>query len=337
VLCAAALLAGFTAGSRRVSTPLVEEAWRDYASDGHVAAAPAVQQPPAQAAAVVPPAPPPSLEAPPPVAIAPAAPAAAAPAPVAAAPVEVSPAPAPVEPASAPPAPAPEPVFAARPEPPPPPAPPVRPPAAITPPPPPRAARPAPPARSPLGIPVAAALVALLAVGLSLVSLHQDGNGLDGDDGPGIAAAAPAIAGPVSATAAEPPAAEAAPDVDSPLSSAEAAALIDDFRAAYEARDVERLLGLFAADASENGRRGLEAIGAAYRTSLPSFTEVRYSMPRFSVEPRGPRADVRAPFVISYRKTGGASGEVRGQAEWQVERRHGQPRIVALNYRLDAN
>jgi len=29
------------------------------------------------------------------------------------------------------------------------------------------------------------------------------------------------------------------------------------------------------------------------------------------------------------------SGEVRGQAEWALERRDGRARIVALSYRLD--
>jgi general secretion pathway protein A len=177
--------------------------------------------------------------------------------------------------------------------------------------------------RAPLGIPVAAALVAILAVGLSLVSLRQDTGDADDD----------ASAGPPAATAAERP--EAAAPADSPLTAAEAASLIDEFRSAYEARDVDRLLALFTADASENGRRGLDAIGAAYRASLPGFSEVRYAMPRFSVEPHGARAAVRAPFVISYRKQTGASGEVRGQAEWELERREGHPRIVALNYRLE--
>jgi hypothetical protein len=112
--------------------------------------------------------------------------------------------------------------------------------------------------------------------------------------------------------------------------------VIDEFRTAYEARDVDRLLQLFSTDASQNGVRGLDAIGSSYRESLPALNDVHYTMASFSVEPRGQRADVRAPFVITYRTATGASGEIRGHAEWELERRDGRTAIVALNYRLDS-
>jgi hypothetical protein len=122
---------------------------------------------------------------------------------------------------------------------------------------------------------------------------------------------------------------------DGVVSATEAAEAVEEFRSAYEARDVRRLLGLFAADAAENGRRGLDAIGAAYQESLPNLNAVRYTLDALSVETRGPAAQVRAPFVIAYRQPNGGEGLVRGEAEWQLERRGGRPLIVALNYRLD--
>src|SRR5438093_974525 len=133
----------------------------------------------------------------------------------------------------------------------------------------------------------------------------------------------------------EPPAPTPAPFVETPAAAAEAAALVEAFRAAYEARDVDRLVELFSDDADENGVRGLDAIAANYRATLPTLSQVRYSMPSLAVKGGGPRAAVLAPFFISYRNAEGVSGEVRGQAEWALERRDGRPRIVALSYRLD--
>jgi hypothetical protein len=190
-------------------------------------------------------------------------------------------------------------------------------------------------------------MVAIVAVTLSVFSVREEWLDLDVMDGDRVVAAAPpasrGLAAAIEATAAEPPPApsEAAEESAAPapsdatVSSGEAAALIDEFRAAYEARDVERLVQLFAADASENGVRGVEAIASSYRLRFPRFSEVRYAMPRFSIEAQGARVDVRGPFVITYRETAGASGEIRGQAEWELERRAGRARIVALNYRLD--
>jgi general secretion pathway protein A len=146
----------------------------------------------------------------------------------------------------------------------------------------------------------------------------------------------PAAVEPVAAAAEKSPApADPVPVNDGALSSIEVATVIEQFRAAYEARDAERLLGLFAPDAAENGRRGLDAIGAQYRDRLGALEQVRYSVPSMAVEARGLRADARTPFVITYTQRGGATGEVRGQAEWEIERRDGRARIIQLNYRLD--
>ena len=318
VLCDASLLAAFAAGSHEVTHALVEDAWSDYDTEVPVAApvpAPAPVVAPV-AAPVLPASPPPAPAAPPPPPVEAIAPA----------PTFAPPPPAPV--VIAPPAP---PVAATRPAP--------------------AAEPPAAPARVTvlarheerrgLGIPVAAALVAILAVTLSIVSVQLDGRDID-DVAPGtpLAATGSGLPSPDDATAAEPPvpAAAVAPVADvapAPLSFADATALIDDFRAAYDARDIERLVALFAPDASANGVHGTDAIASAYRASFGDLAAVHYSMPRFSVESNGARAGVRGPFVISYEKPDGVHGEVHGQAEWSLERRDGRARIVALDYRFD--
>jgi ketosteroid isomerase-like protein len=168
----------------------------------------------------------------------------------------------------------------------------------------------------------------------------------DGDPVAAAPAVAPPVDGALEATAAEPPAAPAdapaaapapdpAPAAGTPVTPGEATAVIDQFRSAYEARDVERLVQLFSSDASQNGVQGIDAIRSSYRESLPALNDVHYTLSTFSIEPRGERADVRGPFVITYRTSSGASGEIRGHAEWELERREGRASIVALNYRLD--
>jgi ketosteroid isomerase-like protein len=151
---------------------------------------------------------------------------------------------------------------------------------------------------------------------------------------PAAPSPAPVVAAaPSAAVAAVPPAGPEARQ--GPLSALEATALVDEFRAAYEARDVERLVALFAEDAIENGREGREAIAAAYRSTLPALAQVGYGIARLAVEPRGSRAEVRAPFVLRYTHPGGEVHELHGEAEWALERREGRPQIVVLNYRLD--
>src|SRR5438552_3308963 len=226
----------------------------------------------------------------------------------------------------------------------PPPAPPAPPPLAS------EVMAPAPAARigrKPLSVPLAAAVVMAMAVALYLLSIRQHGLPAAPQQTASVPApeetalpeppppAAMAALAPDDAAASEgKPAAQPAA-VDGPLSAAEAAALVEAFRTAYEARDVDRLAELFSDDADENGVRGLGAIAANYRATLPTLSQVRYSMPSLAVKGGGPRAAVLAPFFISYRNAEGVSGEVRGQAEWALERRDGRPRIVALSYRLD--
>jgi ketosteroid isomerase-like protein len=117
-------------------------------------------------------------------------------------------------------------------------------------------------------------------------------------------------------------------------SSAEARELAERFRAAYEARDVDGLMQLFAPDVVENGRQGLDAIAADYRRAFAAMTAVRYRVPDVQVTPENGRATVRGPFVISFQDTAGSAREVRGEVEWQVARRDGRPQIVGLSYRF---
>ena len=312
VLCDAALLGTFAAGKRAVTPAIVEDAWRDYDTGGTAPVMP-----------VRPPTPPPA----PAVTVARLASVAEPPAPTPAPFVET-------------PAAAAEPAAEPRP-----PAPPAPPPLAS------EVMEFAPAARigrKPLSVPLAAAVVMAMAVALYLLPIRQHGL----PAAPQQTASVPAPAETAAVPEPSPPAAMAAlaPDdaaasegkpatqpaaADDPLSAAEAAALVEAFRAAYEARDVDRLVELFSDDADENGVRGLDAIAANYRATLPTLSQVRYSMPSLAVKGGGPRAAVLAPFFISYRNAEGVSGEVRGQAEWALERRDGRARIVALSYRLD--
>jgi hypothetical protein len=198
-----------------------------------------------------------------------------------------------------------------------------------------------------LSIPLAAALVLVLAVALYALGRR------DGRPFPQVAVNAPttvrpvapsrptptpapaqptappeaaAPASPATGTAAATPGAEAPPTVG------EARAVAERFRSAYESRDVDGLLKLFATDATENGRQGLDAIAADYRQAFESMGAVRYTVPSVEVIPRGARVAVRGPFVISYLEGAGDEREVRGEVEWQIERREGRPLIVALKY-----
>jgi general secretion pathway protein A len=201
---------------------------------------------------------------------------------------------------------------------------------------------PAPPGGArPLNIPKAAAALVLLTIGIAAVSLRERGaemfapllERVRGGNQVASSGTAPVMQ-VAEAQAAARPLDHGAPR-DGVVTATEAAELVEEFRSAYEARDVRRLLSLFASDAAENGQRGHGAIEAAYRRSLPTLAEVRYTLDALSVQTQGPAAQVRAPFVIAYRQPSGGTGIIRGDAEWQLERRGGRALIVALNYRLE--
>jgi ketosteroid isomerase-like protein len=200
-----------------------------------------------------------------------------------------------------------------------------------------RTVPPPPPARRRrwLGIPMAAAL--LLAIGGALYFSQRQLELADIPLDESSTVPAPAVAAAPPLEAAEPlaPVAAALPAATGPVSPAEATAVVEEFRAAYEARNIDRILALFAADAAENGRQGRDAIAAGYRASLPALGELRYRLPGLAVESQGEHAQVRSPFVLTYRQADGGAVELHGEAEWALERRDGHAQIVTLNYRLD--
>ena len=349
VLCDACLMAGFATGQSRVGVQLVEDAWADYDRSNDVPQT----VPPAMSASKT----------------APAAAVPAVPVPVIAAPPVVEP---PVVVVSPPPAPVVTPTPAAATVP----APMIASPVATEPPirtlPEPFAIPVAPPtprsnepervdpqatpvplfqgARSSapgLSIPLAAALVLVLAVALYALGRRDGRTPFTSSASTNVRPIAPqrptpapipaAPAAPPEAATASPPstaaaAAAATPGTEAPPSVGEARAVAERFRSAYESRDVDGLLKLFANDATENGRQGLEAIAADYRQAFESMGAVRYTVPSVEVIPRGARVAVRGPFVISYLEGAGDEREVRGEVEWQIERREGRPVIVALKY-----
>lgn len=339
VLCDAALLTAFATGTKQVTPAVIDEVWRDYApSIAADAPSPLVAAPAAAAMARMIEPSPPAAPTPGPV-VAPAAPVVVPPAPplARAAAVEVVAPPAAPASLEAPPAASVADIA-------PPPAVAQAAPALAAPAPSPAPASPAPTAPddapiSPLAhqrfsIPAAAACVAALAVALYGLSLS-------GKDGDPTAPASPArlVASNTAseAIAATPAAAHDVRPVraDGLLSTEEAATVVEQFRTAYEARDVDRLVELFAPDAAENGTRGVEAIASGYRRMFTAIEELSYTLESLSIAPRGPAADVRGPFIIRYRESGGDRREVRGQAEWEVRRRDGRPLITALTYRLE--
>ncbi len=350
VLCDACLVTGFATGSKKITAEIVDEAWADYSrllppSDDPVVAPPApapVAAPvPAPAAVVTDPVPPdPVPPRPSPK---------AEPAPVVAAPPppepEPAPAPAPepadeaaenatddlaTEPTVAA---APPPVEAARP----------------TPPPPPPTVDVVPTERSrrlvlvPLGLAAAVALVVGVYSAMPDVVDFVMETPTAAPPPVTIVATAPSTTLP--AVAPTPPA--EAVNVESelvvdpaddpfmdktPPTPAEARALVHEFRLAYEDRDVPRLMTLFSPDASENGIEDLEAIAEAYRAAFAQIDGISYTLPDIVVVANDQRVTVSGPFVITYRQEPNGSGEMRGTASWDIERRDGKPRIVALRY-----
>jgi type II secretory pathway predicted ATPase ExeA len=147
-------------------------------------------------------------------------------------------------------------------------------------------------------------------------------------------------AAPVPSRAAED--AEATPPVqpaaaDLVPTAAEALAVVDAFRRAYEARDPARLSALLAPDAVENGHVGGARVAQAHARLLAGLEDVAYLQPDARLRPRADGVEVDAPFVIRYRDRDGHAGELRGTEVWHIARRHGVARIVRLVRTVDAD
>ncbi len=350
VLCDACLVTGFATGSRKITAAIVEEAWVDYERLLPPSEAPPVTPEPVRAPAASPVPPPPVAVAPPPSS--PPPPVAPAPEPVAAAPAPL------VEPEGPPLVADPEPVAASEPE------------VAVTgaepaieplpspePEPSPSRAVPRAPSRLPVILPLAAAAVVALVVGVysampdvvdfvmetpsaapppvtvvasvPSTSLPEVEAAPTPAPEPEVAALPPTdpFVAPVATPDPEP-----AADVTSPPTPAEARAIVHEFRLAYEDRDVPRLMTLFAPDASENGVVDRSKIAEAYRKAFADIDQISYTLPDIVVVANDDRVTVSGPFVITYRQDPNGSGEMRGTASWDIARRDGQPRIVALRY-----
>jgi general secretion pathway protein A len=141
------------------------------------------------------------------------------------------------------------------------------------------------------------------------------------------------VSEPPAATPPPPTLAPAPPPPPAGPSEADARALVDEFRAAYEARDPHRLGALFAPDATDNDVRGAAAITERYRSALHDLTDVHYVLRDVRVEPRGETTVVHAAFALQYH-AGDDAGDAHGDADWTVARVGGVPRITALRWRF---
>jgi hypothetical protein len=117
-------------------------------------------------------------------------------------------------------------------------------------------------------------------------------------------------------------------------SAVDALDVVDDFRRAYEQRNIERLGALFAVDARKGGLAGRDAIIADYRRFFANARDLLYSQPSAAVEPHGTHVIVRAPFEITYNDAGGRTIEVRGIAAWTIIRRDGTTLIRGLDFEI---
>jgi hypothetical protein len=109
---------------------------------------------------------------------------------------------------------------------------------------------------------------------------------------------------------------------------------VDDFRRAYEQRNLDRLGALFTADAHKGELVGRDAILADYQRFFTHARDLLYSQPSAAVEPRGDHVVVRAPFEITYKDAENRPIEVRGTAAWTLVRLDGATLIRSLDFEV---
>jgi hypothetical protein len=109
---------------------------------------------------------------------------------------------------------------------------------------------------------------------------------------------------------------------------------VDDFRRAYEQRNLERLGALFAADARKGDLAGRDAILADYQRFFANARDLLYSQPSAAVEQHGDHVIVRAPFEITYKDAENRPIEVRGTAAWTLVRLDGSTLIRSLDFEV---
>jgi hypothetical protein len=150
---------------------------------------------------------------------------------------------------------------------------------------------------------------------------------------------APAPPPPVASdTPPTPPAPEVVPGAASAGDAAPTAVaaldVVDDFRRAYEQRDVTRVGRLFTADARKGELVGRDAILADYQRFFSNARNLLYTQPSAAVEPHAGHVVVRAPFEITYTDSTGRDVEVRGTAAWTIVRRDGNALIRDLTFEV---
>jgi type II secretory pathway predicted ATPase ExeA len=145
--------------------------------------------------------------------------------------------------------------------------------------------------------------------------------------------ATPAIVSDAPPTPPRPAGPPAAPGDTAPTA-VDALDLVDDFRRAYEQRNVERLGTFFAPDARKGDLAGRQAIIADYQRFFTNARDLLYSQPTAAVEPHGDHVIVRAPFQITYKDASNRAIEVRGTAAWTIARRDGSTLIRSLDFEL---
>ena len=134
----------------------------------------------------------------------------------------------------------------------------------------------------------------------------------------------PPAAPPPTVESAAPP--ETAPPtaktVEQPPSASEALALVDRFWRAYEARDRDGVRALFAPEA-------IPTVDVLNVDPLGGGALVTPA-PEVEAKPAGDRVTVRVPFQLNTHDDRGRPVRRQGVATWQIARRDGELRIVAL-------
>ncbi len=132
---------------------------------------------------------------------------------------------------------------------------------------------------------------------------------------PPVASPPPAIPGPEAAPL-------SAKSVEAPPSASEALALVDRFWRAYEARDRDGVRALFAPEAVPTGDvLNVDPLGGGALVT---------PAPEVEAKPAGDRVTVRVSFQLNTHDQRGRPVRRQGVATWQIARRDGEPRIVAL-------
>ena len=109
---------------------------------------------------------------------------------------------------------------------------------------------------------------------------------------------------------------------------------VDDFRRAYEQRNLDRLATLFAVDARKGDLVGREAILVDYQRFFANARDLLYSQPSAAVEPHGDHVVVRAPFEIMYKDSANRPVEIRGTAVWTLVHRDGATLIRSIDFEI---